>query len=144
MISLSELSSVQGEGLNRKAIEDAHRKDTSCQQQHQTLKPTDLDACLSSIFYQSQSGYQNLPIEKMAGLLLYRIAEGQFFMDGNKRTALLSSYFFLHNNGLKLYIDRSEVDQLIWGFAKDISSGKAKFFEDDAIQYVFDNVMPRQ
>jgi prophage maintenance system killer protein len=36
----------------------------------------------------------------MAGLLLYRIAEGQFFLDGNKRTAVVAATIFLRNHGL--------------------------------------------
>ncbi|MCX6131799.1 MAG: type II toxin-antitoxin system death-on-curing family toxin [Proteobacteria bacterium] len=84
----------------------------------------------------------HLPIEKMAGLLLYRIAEGQFFLDGNKRTALLATFFFLKNNGYQLYIDEQRMDDLIWGFAKDPATGQAKYSENDAIQYIFDNIAP--
>ena len=84
----------------------------------------------------------HLPIEKMAGLLLYRIAEGQFFMDGNKRTAIFAAWFFLANNGYSLYIDENRLNDLIWGFPKDPVTGLAKYSEDDAIQYMFDNIMP--
>jgi prophage maintenance system killer protein len=87
-IILNELTVVQIVGLNERAILDARRKDPACQQQHVLVKYGDLASCLAGVYYQSVSGYMHLPLEKMAGLLLYRIAEGQFFMDGNKRTAV--------------------------------------------------------
>jgi prophage maintenance system killer protein len=142
MIPLIELEPRHVVGMNLKAIQDAHRKDPTCTQSHQLVRPHDLQGCLGSIFFQTGPGYVHLPIEKMAGLLLYRIAEGQFFLDGNKRTALLATFFFLRNNGYQLYIDEPRLDDLIWGFAKDPGTGIAKYSEADAIQYMFDNIMP--
>lgn len=142
MIRLIELEPRHVIGMNFKAIQDAHRKDPNCTQRHQLVRPHDLQSCLGSIFFQTGPGYIHLPIEKMAGLLLYRIAEGQFFLDGSKRTALLATFFFLKNNGYQLYIDEPRLDDLIWGFAKDPGTGIAKYSEDDAIQYIFDNIIP--
>jgi death-on-curing family protein len=142
MIRLIELQAREVEGLNRRAIEDAHRKDSTCKQQHRLVRAGDLSGCLAGIFYQSVAGYMHLPIEKMAGLLLYRIAEGQFFMDGNKRTGIFAAWFFLANNGYSLHMDENRLNDLIWGFSKDPATGHAKFSENDAIQYMFDNIMP--
>ncbi|WP_414697029.1 Fic family protein [Oligoflexus sp.] len=111
MIRLIELQSREVEGLNRRAIEDVHRKDPACKQQHRLVRAGDLSGCLAGIFYQSQAGYMHLPIERMAGLLLYRIAEGQFFMDGNKRTAIFAAWFFLANNGYSLYMDENRLNK---------------------------------
>jgi prophage maintenance system killer protein len=82
-------------------------------------------------------------VEKMAGLLLHRIAEGQFFIDGNKRTAVAAAAIFLKNHGLDLRLDRAVVSNLVWGFAKGLGGVPAKYTEEDAIQFVFDNVLPR-
>lgn len=78
----------------------------------------------------------------MAGMLLYRIAQRQAFENGNKRTALLTCVFFLHNHGLKLRVDMNEVYSLLNGFATGTDGTPVKT-EEDAIQYVFDNVMPK-
>jgi death-on-curing family protein len=142
MMRLMELEPSHVIGLNKKSIQDAHRKDPHSAQKHQLIRPSDLQSCLGAIFHQSSRRYVHLPIEKIAGLLLYRIAEGQFFMDGNKRTALLSAVFFLRNNGYQLYIDENRMEALIWGFAKDPVTGTSKFNEPDAIHYVFDNILP--
>lgn len=143
-MTLVELTEIEIIGLNRKAIEDARRKDATCQQQHALVRRSDLLSCLAGVYYQdSKQGYLHLPIEKMAGLILYRVAEGQFFMDGNKRTGVLACYFFLFNNGLDLKIDNNRINELIWGFGKDPHTGKAKYREADSMQYIVDNVFPR-
>lgn len=142
MISLNELEVIHITGLNAKVIQDARKKDPACRQSHQLVRPNDLSSCLGGIFFQTGPGYVHLPIEKMAGLLLYRVAEGQFFMDGNKRTALLATWFFLKNNGCDLFVDRQKLNDLIWGFAKDTSTAIAKYSEKDAIQYIYDNISP--
>lgn len=142
MIQLIELEARHVDGFNQSVIKQAHRNDPACQQQHQLVRPNDLMGCLGGIFYQGAKGYVHLPLEKMAGLLLYRIAQGQFFMDGSKRTAVTAAWAFLRNNGHELYIDRKRLDDLLWGFAKDPQTGVAKYSEHDAIQYIFDNIMP--
>ncbi len=143
MSSLVELTADQVVGLNGSAIKDAHRKDVNCQQKHALRDRGGLEGCLGGIFFQlSGKGYVHLPIEKMAGLILYRIAQGQFFLDGNKRTSLLSAFYFLGNNGYQLRIVRSVVNDLLWGFApsEDDPSQSPKYSENDAIQFIFDNI----
>jgi prophage maintenance system killer protein len=98
---------------------------------------------LGAIFHQGLSGYVHLPLEKMAGLLLHRISQGQYFFDGNKRTGVLACAIFLQNHGLQLKLDRVQVAELVWGFAAPMDGSLAKYGEDDAIQFVFDNVLPR-
>ena len=80
----------------------------------------------------------------MAGLLLYRIAQGQFFLDANKRTALIAMVVFLGNNGHKIRIERGVVNDLMWGFAppEDDPGKGPKYKQEDAIQFVFDNILP--
>ncbi len=143
MITLNELTWQHVDGFNRRAIAESLRKNTGSTASNVLTKASELKSCLGGIFYQAQQGYLHLPIEKMAGLLLYRIAEGQFFLDGNKRTALLACYFFLHDNGLSLRTEEDEVNDLMWGFAKDHVTGIAKYNQTDAIQFIFENVLPR-
>lgn len=143
-VTINELTPSQVTGMNRRVIADANARLPGCQQQHRLVRPGDLDGCLAGIFYQAGgSGYVHQPLEKMAGLLLYRIAEGQFFLDGNKRTALAATLIFLQNHGLKLRLCGDEIEQLLWGFAKGTGGAPAKYGEEDAIRFIFDNVLPR-
>lgn len=142
-IPLAEITTAQIIGLNRTVIAEARSKDPKCKQQHRVNDRNKLEARVSSIFQQLNGiGYVHLPIEKMAGLLLYRIAEAQAFEDGNKRTALISMVAFLHNNGHRIRIHRQTVNDLIWGFAVPMTGGSAKYNESDSIQYIFDNILP--
>lgn len=142
-IVLNELTPDQVIGINRRVIVDAHHRDPARKQQHTVVRGGDLQSCLGAIFYQSSSGYMHLPLEKMAGLLLYRVAQGQFFLDGNKRTAVVAATIFLRNHGLVLHLDRPMVNDLMWGFAVSEGGVSAKYGEDDAVKFDFDNVMPR-
>ena len=80
----------------------------------------------------------------MASLMLCRIAEGQFFLDGNKRTALMSCFFFLRNNGYNLHCCKDELNKIIWGLAADPNDPSAprKYKEEDVVQYITDNTTP--
>lgn len=142
-IGLNELSPDQVVGINKRVILDAHRRDPNSGQQHSVVRMSDLCSCIGAIFYQGAMGYMHLPLEKMAGLLLHRIAQGQFFLDGNKRTAVVASTIFLRNHGLSLRLDRKITNDLMWGFAAGVGGTPAKYGEEDAIQFIFDNVMPR-
>lgn len=126
---LVEITSDQIIGLNQKirGIKDQPRDSSG------------LISCLGGIFYQSLNGYYHIPIEKMAGMLLYRLAQGQYFLDGNKRTALLSTVYFLGNNGYSLKIDREETNRLMWGFAPP----NPKYLEKDSISFIFKRIKIR-
>ena len=108
-IALNPLTPEQVIGINERVILDAHRKDPACKQRHVVVRDADLRSCIGAIFYQGASGYAHLPLEKMAGLLLYRIAQGQFFLDGNKRTAVVATTIFLRNHGLAPRLDRTAI-----------------------------------
>lgn len=76
----------------------------------------------------------------MAGLLLYRIAQGQFFLDGNKRTAVKSVEVFLIKNGYGIHWNRKEIKNLLWGFGHVLPDGQHPLSEVDAIEYVESNI----
>lgn len=84
-----------------------------------------------------------IPFWNSVGLVLYRLAQGQFFMDGNKRTAVIATTIFLKNQGLTLKLDRQVVSELTWGFAVSMDGTPAKYVEDDVIQFIFNSVLPR-
>jgi death-on-curing family protein len=134
--NLSELEYHEVVGLNKNVTEIYNIKNKS-NQPHVLVKPNELKSCLSGIFARDFKGYYyNFPIEKMAGLLLFRVAQGQFFMDGNKRTAVLSMRFFLFNNGMNILIKGKDLEELTWGFAVK------KYTDLDSIEYVYDNISP--
>lgn len=129
-------------GINRKVIEFAHKYDTNCQQKHVLRDKGGLESCLKSIFYQDTNGkYLHFPIEKLAGLILYRIAQGQYFLDGNKRTALVSVAKFLGNNDYRLKIDEDETNGLIWGFGERNPDNSQRKTENDAVAWVQKNII---
>lgn len=137
IIKINEFTASQVSGLNKSIIE-CHNKQTGYREKHCLVRKGDLESCIGSIFYRGYDGkYKQLPIEKMAGLLLYRIAQSQSFENGNKRTAISTCYCFLNNNGyrLKLEDNKSKINELVWGFACS-SSAPAKYGEGDAIQFV--------
>lgn len=48
-------------------------------------------------------------VPEKASLLVFKLASGQYFRAGNKRTALVSGLVFLRKNGYKLDLDDSEL-----------------------------------
>ncbi len=136
--SVQELTFEEVVGMNRKLVEKYNLRNNA-NQIHSVRDINGLQSCLGGVFYRgSDSYYQHLPIEKMAGLLLFRISQGQYFIDGNKRTSVLSMIIFLYNNCYNINIDDNKIEGLLWGFAAK------KFTENDAIQYVEDNIYPKK
>ena len=67
-------------------------------------------------------GYEPYPdVISKAGALLHSIVTFHPFMDGNKRTALLATYFFLHFNGYVFRVTEEAVQ-----FTRQIASGDVK------------------
>ena len=66
-----------------------------------------------------------------ASVLCFSIAEGQLFVDGNKRTALISALTFLDINGYRA-IEREEFYDLIIGLAEKTATKEdlASAFEE--------------
>lgn len=115
--NLVELRSQEIIGLNKSLILKHNEKHGSFQK-HIIVRANDLDSCVAGIFMRDLKGYYyNFPIEKIAGLLLYRVSQGQCFFDGNKRTSVLAMKFFLFNNDYNISIQEKELEELLWGFA---------------------------
>lgn len=142
-MKIIELTVEEVIGFNRKVIADKRRRDLSCQEQHNLIRRHDLESAVGSVFHQSAHGYVHLPIEKMAGKLLFKIAQRQAFENGNKRTAILAAYAFLFNHGLQLRTRLDDVLSLMNGFAIMPGATAPEKTEEDAIQFIFDHVIPR-
>lgn len=123
---------IQNSNIEFGTTEDSHCRDMK-----------GLDGCIQGVFQGSsfvKNGYLNLPIEKMAGLLLYRIAEGQYFVNGNKRIALVATETFLKKNGYGLSYDDQEVSDLIISFAQPMNSITPRKTESDSIRFIEDSL----
>lgn len=129
------------ERVNYKILEFHALKHGLSQIHHFLRDANGLEGCLNGVFYQTSEGhFLNAPIDKMAGLLLYRIAQGQFFLDGNKRTAVKSVEVFLIKNGYGIHWNRKEIKNLLWGFGHVLPDGQHPLSEVDAIEYVESNI----
>lgn len=61
--------------------------------------------------------YQNADLALQAAVLAHGIAEGQFFIDGNKRLALVAMLTFLEVNGYRVEASDPEFADWILEFA---------------------------
>ena len=142
-MKIQELTIDEVVNCNRKAIADKNRRDPNSAESHNLIRRSDLESAIRGVFYQSINGYENLPIEKMAGLLLYKVSQRQAFENGNKRTAFLAVNVFLWKHGLQLRCRTDEVVSLLHGFATQTDGSPPTKTEIDAVQFIFDNVMPK-
>jgi death-on-curing protein len=73
----------------------------------------------SAVFHpQNIHFYRQGDVYDVAAAYAFHIAEGQCFLDGNKRTAVGSALVLLHNNGVVLGISEFELYDLIIGIAE--------------------------
>ncbi|HTB70001.1 MAG TPA: type II toxin-antitoxin system death-on-curing family toxin [Solirubrobacteraceae bacterium] len=61
--------------------------------------------------------YQDADLALQAAVLAHGIAEGQYFIDGNKRTALIAMLVFLEINGSRIEASDPELADWILGFS---------------------------
>jgi death on curing protein len=61
--------------------------------------------------------YQDADLALQAAVLAHGIAEGQQFIDGNKRTALIGMLAFLEINGWRVEASDSELAEWILSFS---------------------------
>lgn len=102
-------------------------------------KPKGLGGCLGGIFYRDAEGtYLSGQLEDMAGLVLLRIAEGQYFIEGNKRTAVVACSFFLRKNGLLLDVDAKRFKDIIVSFGLHSGQKSSREVADEAKEFVRD------
>ncbi|MGI8551570.1 MAG: type II toxin-antitoxin system death-on-curing family toxin [Dehalococcoidia bacterium] len=80
---------------------------TPVQAADQLLRPQLLGSALSRP--RNYAEYQNADLALQAAVLAHGIAEGQVFIDGNKRTALIAMTTFLGRNGQRITAPVEEV-----------------------------------
>lgn len=73
---------------------------------------------------------------KKAAAYMITIAKGHFFMDGNKRTAIMTTYSFLMKNGHELVVTNKELYDMCILVATD------KVTEDNVAQWLEENSKP--
>ncbi|HSH94870.1 MAG TPA: type II toxin-antitoxin system death-on-curing family toxin [Roseimicrobium sp.] len=54
----------------------------------------------------------------MAAAYAFHIAQAQAFLDGNKRTAVLSAFVFLESNGIRVQFSEYEIYEAMIGIAE--------------------------
>jgi death-on-curing protein len=62
--------------------------------------------------------YQDADLALQAAVLAHGIAEGQYFIDGNKRTALITMLVFLEINGWRIEASDPELADWILSFSR--------------------------
>lgn len=136
-----ELNPEQIIQINKSVIKITKSFDKESKENHCLRNSDGLESCIGSIFYRDSSGlYLNNPTSKMAGLILYRIAESQLFENGNKRTALYSTNLFLKKNGYGMKYSKKEISDLMWGMATPEVGVKPKYDETHSISFVLNNL----
>lgn len=70
---------------------------------------------------QSYAHYQDGDLALQAAVLAHGIAEGQPFLDGNKRLALVAMLTFLEANGYRIDATDPELADWIIGFSGDLT-----------------------
>ena len=88
-----------------------------------------LSAAIAAPAIAIQSGYLLEDIFEMAAAYLYHIVRGHPFVDGNKRTGLVSALLFLALNGISIRVDDDSLESLVLRAAtgKLSRSGVAEF-----------------
>jgi death on curing protein len=64
--------------------------------------------------------YQEADLALQAAILAHGIAEGQPFIDGNKRTAAIALAVFLDVNGIELAVADDDLATFIWWLSEDL------------------------
>lgn len=65
--------------------------------------------------------YEGADLALQAAVLAHGIAEGQYFLDGNKRLALLALLLFLDINGFDLNATQEQREMWIFEFSLDLT-----------------------
>ena len=71
------------------------------------VKPAGLEGALARPIWHARFG--DADVAYLAAVVAHGIAEGQHFVDGNKRTAFLAMTVFLDRNGYELRADDDEM-----------------------------------
>jgi death on curing protein len=76
-----------------------------------------LDSALAQAQLSFDGVYLHHDIFHMAAAYGYHLCQNHPFLDGNKRTALIAMYLFLHVNGYQITMDKKALYALVMGVA---------------------------
>ena len=83
---------------------------------------------------QNLAAYGDPTLAEMAAAYAFGIARNHPFVDGNKRTALMTAYTFLRTNGLRLIAPEVEAVAVI----RDLAAGELG--EDELARWIEENM----
>ena len=116
------------------SVEDVHfLHQLSIQHFGGTLGVRDSNGLESAVFHpQNVAIYGGGDLFDVAAAYAFHIAEGQCFLDGNKRTAIASALNFLANNGVFIRKDTDRLHQFMIGIAEKRYSKQdlARYFRE--------------
>ena len=81
----------------------------------------------------NKSNYESAELPELAASYAYRIARNHPFVDGNKRTALLTMYTFLGINGVDLVVAEADAAAMI------LSLAAGEVSEESLARWIRDN-----
>jgi death on curing protein len=82
--------------------------------------------------------YLHNDVYEMAAAYLFHIIRNHPFVDGNKRTGMVSALVFLILNGIELFADENSLESLV------ISIAEGKTGKSEIAQFFRDNSRPRE
>lgn len=93
---------------------------------HHCFDPGKIESSIHSAFYPGSYPFAAGGLARIAGALCFYLIKNHSFMDGNKRTAILSAILFLSQNGLALKYPESEDNgrTALANIADDCAAGK--------------------
>ena len=88
-----------------------------------------LESAISTPKTMFSGSYLHADLAEMAAAYLFHLVRNHPFLDGNKRTGLMTAFVFLGLNGLELEAEEDEVAALIIGIAAgNVSKAQATVF----------------
>jgi prophage maintenance system killer protein len=143
-VHFAEISFEEIVRLNHLFVEAYNRWHPEAKIRHEVENSVALHHCLQEIFHKdTERNYLNAPLEKMAGIILYRLSKRHFFLDGSRPTAFLATLVFLNTNGHGLNGKHLAASELIWGIAPGEGNKDQLplYGEAEAIRYISDNIV---
>ncbi len=117
--------------LEREIVEEFHRRQLKIHGGSPGLRdPNALESALDRP--KNKAAYGEPDVFELAAAYLFGIARNHPFVDGNKRTAMVTAGVFLEDNGQLLTADNATVAAFVLAVAAGeiIEDGAAAFFRD--------------
>lgn len=119
------LTAPQVKQINKRICEDEGNE-------HLCYDIGKIESALHSAFYPGEPPFHHGGIAKVAGALAFYVTQAHAFLDGNKRTAVISAALFLKSNNFVLLYSPDSLAELI----ESCASGNTDI---EAVKNWFDN-----